>query len=821
MKKIVYIFVIAIITLISCDKNELYVQELTLNEVELDNQHATKRQIILGEKLNNPYSLSNMLAALDTLKSYPEQHSSSMKAPSSTLDNIVIEPTDLYVRFLPSDSLEFVKLMTDTSLILFDYPLDYQKLQTGDYYMDPSVSGKYTWLYTSVPIDFILPDGIYYEVLEELFIPEHSPYYSQVETPDYVKGVNKTRSSAENSFYITDALRTIEAISFIITGNSELLNKPDKASSSGMQKAKSYVTKRFLFTSWVEAVYNPEGYIKIATSVGTLPVPNIRVRVARYFTAYETRTDANGRFYFSAQFGQDAVFPNIEYFVFFDGQNGSNYWRLCDYISPSIPLWTTGISLGVHSPDTYSYTFTTSNYFWGECVQHCAINNYINTARNDAIALPAQHLDIISIKSSDYTKYDPVFKNKITGKGNPDLVLRYQNSLDDYKKISALTWHKLTNASQISRMLGIQGSGWTSNYWNALQNQLLEDDKDDLNDCFCITYKSSGDCSQQIALTEGWANFRLGELYRRNYGTSGYTLTQNPHLKQYVDMFRNLYNIGCSYQNLEKSLIATTISGFKYNLTSYYPGLAQQISSIIPTIEQSLPGKVTFMTYNLYRNLTNDAQFGRIPKFSRVIESCNADVVAIQEIRGLTNFAELKRKTQLNGERYNTLLFYGIGMLWKPTLGTPKVKIFEIKPSNNSIDTEDRAFMVAEFADFYFISTHYSIDGTEQLKMSDQIVNYVNSTSKPVFLAGDFNATVNESPIIRLTNNNFYILNDLTQNTYPSSNPRKQIDLVIEYNNGHRPSNVLKRGMPIFQREDFRNLSDHLPYFVTVDLHNY
>jgi hypothetical protein len=146
MKKIFYIFATILLTLTSCEKNDIGnipIQQPNVTAIT-DDANRQARPVILGQQLNNPYSVENMQAALDTLKAHPEQHSTCMKAPSATLEDITIEPTDLYVRFLPADSMQFVQLMTDSTLILFDYPLDYQKVQTGDYYKDPTVTGKYT-----------------------------------------------------------------------------------------------------------------------------------------------------------------------------------------------------------------------------------------------------------------------------------------------------------------------------------------------------------------------------------------------------------------------------------------------------------------------------------------------------------------------------------------------------------------------------------------------------------------------------------------------------------------------------------------------------
>ena len=597
--------------LTSCSKNEI---ETGINQTNntsiIDDGNREARPIILGKQLNNPYSIENMQAALDTLKAHPEQHSTCMKAPSATLEGITIQPTDKYVRFLPADSTQFVKLMTDSTLILFDYPLDYQKEQTGDYYKDPTVEGKFTWLYTSVPIGYQPPSGIRYEVIKELFIPEHSPYYSQQETPSNIKGIQHIKSYTAKQANYADVLKTLEAVSFILTGNGNQLNKPTTGNAPvGMQKATSYVTKRFLWTSWQEAVYNPEGYLKVSTPNGDLPLANIRVRVARWFTAYETRTNLQGKFYFYDQFGQDAIFPNIEYFVFFDGYNGVNSWKLCDALFGAAVLWTTGISIGVHSPDNYSMTFNTSSYYWGECVQHKALNDYMNIARADGISLPPTSMDIASLNDPNYTSGTPMMKNTLNWSivdaypnfwgvvGQvfatsllyavyPDIMLRYQNNMADYQIITYFAWHELTHASMVKRLISEKGIFWASGYWSA---NVYQQAYNSLYYTNPVTnrkspYGAKGDANWQIiALSEGWANYREW-LLKVTYLNPYYSIA-NEFPRNYGYMFRDLVSIGCSYSNIEKSLAAYTISDFKNNLITIYPTLKDKITEKIKFYE--------------------------------------------------------------------------------------------------------------------------------------------------------------------------------------------------------------------------------------------
>ena len=457
-------------------------------------------------------------------------------------------------------------------------------------------------MYATVPTGYQPPIGIRYEIIEELFIPEHSLYYSQKETSSNIKSLQHLKSNVVTNANYTDILKNLEVTSFVLTGNSDKLNKPTTQNApKGMQKSTTSTKKWGLFGAYYVVNFNPEGYIKVSTPYGDQPLANIRVRVARYFTAYETRTDANGRFYFSNQFGQDAIFPNIEYFVFFDGVNANNTWRLCDNIAGAAILWTTGISIGVHSPDNYSMTFNTSSYFWGESVQHKALNDYMNIARTDGISLPPASLEIATLVSDNYTSGTPLFKNTVSVTSVlaiynnlygilPDIMLRYSNELSKYQMITYIAWHELTHASQVQSMINNKGNDWASGYWSVNAGQQATNSV-----ATGQPYGAKGDWNWQlIALSEGWANYREWVLSNKilNYNSLGYDNYGRPYYfynygfpVSYGEMYDNLQKIGCSYSNMEKSLTSYSISGYRDNLIQLYPSLNTQITSIIKSYE--------------------------------------------------------------------------------------------------------------------------------------------------------------------------------------------------------------------------------------------
>ena len=70
------------------------------------------RQIVLGEKLPNPYSLSVMQKAADELAD-----GGSLKAA------VILRPTHYYLRFAPRDTAEIDLLEADTTVFFYNYPM--------------------------------------------------------------------------------------------------------------------------------------------------------------------------------------------------------------------------------------------------------------------------------------------------------------------------------------------------------------------------------------------------------------------------------------------------------------------------------------------------------------------------------------------------------------------------------------------------------------------------------------------------------------------------------------------------------------------------
>ena len=146
------IFFLAL-ALMSCQKDGMNPDRGIDYEYGKGLQHG---KIVLGNRLENPYTTENITKALISL--YP-----------SKAGRVEVEATDLYVRFLPEDKQE-CDILESLGLELLDHPLDYAIAVDGDWYHDPQVpEGDVTWQYAVVPHDFAFPD-VKYQIIDACHI---------------------------------------------------------------------------------------------------------------------------------------------------------------------------------------------------------------------------------------------------------------------------------------------------------------------------------------------------------------------------------------------------------------------------------------------------------------------------------------------------------------------------------------------------------------------------------------------------------------------------------------------------------------------------
>lgn len=234
-----------------CEKN---IQDKPNSQIQ---PKEKEEKLILGKEINDPYAIHNMQSAYCSLKS------------KGLKSDIKISPTHNYLRFLPKNEDELNLLKSDTSVMFFDFPLNYEVEMNGCYYHDPELpEDAITWQYAVLPLDYPLPN-IQHEIIYQVVLPNNS------EDGDELK------NSSYSSFF-----DEVERESFRLTGCSNYI--PEEGTG---QKG---IFKR----------YRPSGRIMVQDDEAKRLVPLRGARVQARWTTHigVGITDDNGEFTVDARF---------------------------------------------------------------------------------------------------------------------------------------------------------------------------------------------------------------------------------------------------------------------------------------------------------------------------------------------------------------------------------------------------------------------------------------------------------------------------------------------------------------------------------------
>lgn len=248
-------------------------------------------------------------------------------------------------------------------------------------------------------------------------------------------------------------------------------------------------------------------------------------------------------------------------------------------------------------------------------------------------------------------------------------------------------------------------------------------------------------------------------------------------------------------------------------------GLAMLVAASVMTTSDA--ENIKMMTYNIKgHGMTSH----RLDNVADVINTNAPDIVAVQEVDNRTiigmkydYFADLGEATGMKHNFFPLVgSYYGIGILSKTEPLSVQTKSFPF--SDSSKDKEDRGFIIAEFEDFFFMCTHYSLNANDRDTATDWAVDFALESGKTVFIAGDFNAKPTYRAMVTFKNSGFDILNNTDLYTYPAESPTSCIDMIISYseNAGNRKYEVVESGLGKAGATPLANVSDHMPVYIVV-----
>jgi endonuclease/exonuclease/phosphatase family metal-dependent hydrolase len=186
------------------------------------------------------------------------------------------------------------------------------------------------------------------------------------------------------------------------------------------------------------------------------------------------------------------------------------------------------------------------------------------------------------------------------------------------------------------------------------------------------------------------------------------------------------------------------------------------------------------MTYNI-KNANGMDDVCDFQRIADVINHIHPEVVALQELDSMTHrsgqkyvLGEIAGRTQMHAYFAPAIDYdggkYGIGLL------TKEIPV-SLKTMTLPGREEARALIMAEFDNYIYCCTHLSLTEEDRMASLELIKDFAAAHKKPFFLAGDLNAEP-ESAFIKYLQQDFQILSDVNQHTFPAPAPTETIDYI-------------------------------------------
>ena len=217
------------------------------------------------------------------------------------------------------------------------------------------------------------------------------------------------------------------------------------------------------------------------------------------------------------------------------------------------------------------------------------------------------------------------------------------------------------------------------------------------------------------------------------------------------------------------------------------------------------------LTYNIYngRGVDGATDYQRI---ADVINACNPDVAAIQELDSMTERSNLFVLAEI-AKQVNMYYTYSASLERQGGTFGNGVLSKEKPLSSSAIPLpgrdEARSLLIVEFDDYVFCCTHLSQNAADRLTSIALINERMEGIQKPIILGGDFNAIPSSPPMLELTKS-WTILNDTTGYTLPPVNPNRCIDFILIHST--HSANVISS-----QVIDTQAAAWHLPVLVEIE----
>lgn len=350
----------------------------------------------LGRKLVNPYSIEVMQLACDSLCGL--HHHPRME----------LQPTDLYVRFLPADSTEYNDLLALGSE-LFNFPLDYEIIGDMGEYRDSSLlESQMTWQYTTLPIGTSFPN-VLYEVLDTCFIPLSDNEFMPIQS---------LPASTQSTYDIWNFESELEQLACDIADPTPDMN------GGGVLLGNGINSNGFSY---------PSGTVRVKkNSTSYVPIKKVKVKAWHIVKIASTYTNENGAYCITTSFSK-----NPHYSIVFENQVGF------DIRGSIFSLGTVSKSFGKQSKSGYHMTIPLSDEKWYAAVLNNSAYEYYKRCNTDHRIAPPYDLRIVGLSDA----------GTLQGSGAPMLKHLGYQYLNDYSLSELLVLLRQIPSSALANAL--------------------------------------------------------------------------------------------------------------------------------------------------------------------------------------------------------------------------------------------------------------------------------------------------------------------------------------------------------------------------------
>lgn len=456
-----------------------------------------------------------------------------------TNSNVGVTVNAWYIRVKPSNYEQLVAV-EDLDVDWFDYPLDYELVQEGDYYDDGiTPAEEIPWLYAVVAPNFVPPIGVTYQLLQSIHVPNN---YLLENEAFRITGNDVDTAGCGNYSVINGGFEANNTTSCDCNSRPSALSCECRA-FCGFDTRNCVVP---LPTPPPTSI--PAGAITVDDDVRNIQVPvrNARIVARRFLKVERVFTNNNGNYTFTKTFRNKASllikFKNNDAIV--KGLRGARLWQILMPVKINLGKFRGNLSNIARNIEDNNDVRSRGAKHWAGATTHNAVQEFKQDYTNEGMGMPPNKLRILVVPGNgggsapmfakrfintlphyfirqfllvSTSQYTLAFLNSLGTAlaGSVDVTIGYNRRGEGITTgndaMAELCYHEFTHAAHYAKVGNTQ-------YGNFIQSSINEIIANFGTEFSPYGQGNTGN-SPIIALYESWAYYMGHWLTNRKYGT--------------------------------------------------------------------------------------------------------------------------------------------------------------------------------------------------------------------------------------------------------------------------------------------------------------